>query len=246
MVGQMVGSWRFFVRATLVGLAVGSMPRVAAGMVAQPPPGNEVMPQATVAGEVAIVTSRGFPADAVTLAGLFKYFAGGADSAIDPVRDAQITPGTFSPACGLTAAIVLDGGACKSALGWYNATEPATVPTAIYPFVPGMLQAAPPNGISCLDGDFCPLATRTSTQPMHTWSDPLYEFDPVIRSNANWKGGKIGLALIGEPGSFCPQTKYSQPELNDRSVSGAPWVTALVYQSVADAGAHAPPEALAK
>ncbi len=210
-------------------------------MVTQPPPGNEVMPQPTGAPEVDIVRSRGFPADAITLAGLFKYFRGGADSAIDPVRDAQITPGTFSPSCGLTVALVLLGGGCKSALGWYNATEPATVPQTIYPFVPTDtdLRAAPPSGLSCMDVDFCPLATRTTTQVgTHTWVDPLYEFDPAIRTAPNWHGGKVGFAMIGNPVSQCPQTKYSQAELNDKSPSGAPWVTALVYRSVAEPGAH--------
>ena len=236
----MVGPKRLLARATLIALFVALLPRFAAGMVTQPPPGNEAMPQPAIAAEVAIVTSRGFPADAVTLAGLFKYFGGGADSVIDPVRDAQTTPGTFSPTCGLTAAVVLrGGGGCKNALGWYNATEPAMLPTAIYPFVPADLMPAPPNGLSCADNDLCPLATRTTTQaPNHTWSDPLYQFDPAIRTDAHWNRGKIGLALIGVAGSHCPQTKYSQAELNDKSPSGAPWVTALLYQSVAEAGAH--------
>jgi hypothetical protein len=235
----MVGPKRLLARATLIALAVGCLPRVAAGMVTQPPPGNEVMPQPANPYEVLIVTSRGFPDDALTLAGLFKYFGGGADSALDPVRDAQTTPGTFAPTCGLTAQLVLRGGECNSALGWYNATEPPTLPTAIYPFVPGKLGGAPPNGLSCADSGFCPLATRTTTQVgQHTWSDPLHEFDPGIRTDARWTGGKVGLALVGVAGSLCPQTKYSQAELNDKSPAGAPWVTALVYQSVAEAGAR--------
>ena len=65
---------------------------------------------------------------------------------------------------------------------------------------------------------------------------PALRFDPGIRTDAKWNGGKVGLALIGVPGSLCPQTKYSQAELNDKSPSGAPWVSALVYQSVAEAG----------
>src|SRR3954452_3901234 len=107
----MVAPWRRSGRAAIIVLTVGLLPRVAAGMVTQPAPGNEVMPQATSTAEVGIVTSRGFPADADTLAGGFKYFAGDADRAIDPVRDAQITPGTFSPACGLTVAIAIGGNA---------------------------------------------------------------------------------------------------------------------------------------
>ena len=57
----MVGAWRFLARATLVALAVGLLPRVAAGMVTQPPPGNEVMPQPTTAAEVAVVTDPRLP-----------------------------------------------------------------------------------------------------------------------------------------------------------------------------------------
>jgi hypothetical protein len=101
-------------------LLVGALllvPRAAAAAVTQPPPGGEVMPQATGATEIALVTSRGFSSDAVTLSGLFKYFAGGADGALDPVNDASTTPGSFSPQCGLKAEIVLKGGACSNALG---------------------------------------------------------------------------------------------------------------------------------
>src|SRR6266498_3301255 len=97
-------------------------------------PSGETMPVPTPAGETSIATSRGFSADALTLAGLFKYHVvngvAGGDVSMDPVRDAQITPGTFSPQCGLTGTIVLHGGGCKNELGWYNATEkPATKPT---------------------------------------------------------------------------------------------------------------------
>src|SRR5262245_61328470 len=92
-------------------------------------PSGEVMPVATASGEVSNLTARGYPADAGTLAGLFKYHqingVAGGDMSMDPVRDAQITPGTFSPQCGLTGTIVLHGGGCTNELGWYNATDPA-------------------------------------------------------------------------------------------------------------------------
>ena len=210
-----------------------------AAAVTQPPPDNTVMPQPTSAAEVSVTVSRGFPSDAVTLGGLFKYFAGGADAQIDPVKDASTTPGSFPAQCGFKAQIVLKGGGCQNALGWYNATEPATTPTAIYPLVPANLMAAPPNGISCSDSDFCPLATRTNSEaPLHSWADPLPEFDVDLRSNANWTGGLVGFALIGTTGSQCPETKYSQADLNDKSPSGAPWIEALIYHSVATAGGY--------
>ncbi len=126
-----------------------------------------------------------------------------------------------------------------NALGWYNATEPATTPTAIYPLVPANLMAPPPSGISCSDNDFCPLATRTTSQsPQHGWADPLPEFDVDIQASPNWTGGPVGFAMMGTPGSQCPQTKYSQADLNDQSSSGAPWITALIYHSLATEGGY--------
>jgi MYXO-CTERM domain-containing protein len=217
--------------------------RSASATVVQP--SGETMPQPSSAAEINVVTSRGFAPDADTLAGIFKYhllngLAGG-DITIDPTLDAHITPGTFSPQCGLTGTIVNHGGSCKNGLGWYNATEPATMPTTIYPLVPADLTQPP---MSCADNDFCPLATRATTQaPQHSWADPLPEFAAAIRTSPNWKGGLVGFALIGVAGTLCTQTKYSQAELNDHSpagppTNGAPWVTTLIYQSVADPNAY--------
>jgi hypothetical protein len=203
-------------------------------------PNGDAMPVASPAAEISVITSRGFAADAGTLAGLFKYHmingVAGGDMSIDPVKDAHITPGTFSPQCGLTGTIVVRGGGCKNELGWYNATEnPSTKPTdaQIYTLVPSNLQAAPPNGLSCADNDFCPLATMVTTQaPQHSWV--AYDFAQNIRTSPNYKGGLIGLAMKGLAGSICTQTKYSQADLNDKNAAGQPWVSVLIYQSVAD------------
>jgi hypothetical protein len=145
-------------------------------------PDGTVMPQPANPKEVAEMISRGFPANSVTLAGLFLYHeingVAGGDTAIDPINDAHTTPGTFAPQCGLSGTIVLHGGGCRSALGWYNATNPATVPTTIYPIVPANLMPAPPNGISCEDNDFCPLATgrprrrRNTAGPTRSLTSP--------------------------------------------------------------------------
>jgi hypothetical protein len=207
-------------------------------------PNGDVMPVATPAAEINVVTSRGFPADASTLAGLFKYHVvngvAGADMAISPTRDAYTTPGTFSPQCGLTGTILVRGGGCKNELGWYNATEnPATKPAdnQIYTLVPANLQAAPPNGLMCMDNDFCPLATMMTTQaPQHSWVE--VDFAQNIRTSPNYRGGLIGLAMKGLAGSICTQTKYSQAELNDKNAAGMPWVSVLIYQSVADPQAY--------
>jgi hypothetical protein len=182
------------------------------------------------------VVNRGFPTAADTLAGLFMYneINGGENPPLDPIVDAHTTPGTFSPQCGLSGTIVLHGGGCKNAFGWYNATDPATVPATIYPLVPADLTKAPPNGISCVANDFCPLATRTTTQPNYTWANPLPDFAANIRNDKNWAGGPVGFALIGVPNGQCPQTKYSQADINVHSPSGAPWITTLIYQSNTD------------
>jgi hypothetical protein len=220
----------------IAGVLLAALPAAA---VTEPFPDNTTVPQPSSAAEVSLTVSRGFPSDAVTLGGLFKYFAGGADAQIDPVKDASTTPGSFPARCGFKTQIVLKGGACKNAFGWYNATEPASKPPAIYPLVPANLMAAPPNGISCDSNDFCPLATRTTSEaPLNGWADPLPEFDVDIQSDPNWTGGLVGFALIGTPGSQCPQTKYSQADLNDKSPSGAPWITALIYHSLATTGAY--------
>src|ERR1700679_849677 len=71
-----------------------------AAAVTQPAPDNTVMPQPTSAVEVSVTVSRGFSSDAVTLGGLFKYFAGGVDAQIDPVKDASTAPGSFPARCG--------------------------------------------------------------------------------------------------------------------------------------------------
>ena len=224
-------------------LFVASPPFAGEARAAVNQPSGEAMPVATGQNEYSIWTARGFPMDAGTLAGLFKYHVvngvAGADMSINPVRDAQIMPGTFSPQCGLTGTIVLRGGGCKNELGWYNATEPATRPpdNQIYTLVPSNLQAAPPNGLSCADNDFCPLATMTTTQaPQHSWVE--YDFAQNIRTSPNYRGGLIGLAMKGLAGSICTQTKYSQAELNDKNAAGQPWVTVLIYQSVADPQAY--------
>ncbi len=202
-------------------------------------PDGTTLPQPSPASEISVVTSRGFPASADTLTGLFAARG----ETLDPSVDAHQTPGTFSPQCGFTGQIVLHGGGCKNALGWYNATAGGTTPPAanqIYTLVPADLTQAPPNGISCKDGDFCPLAVM-NTDPnqvgQHTWV--VYAWDAgVIRSNPNYAGGQVGFALIGNSGQ-CSQTKYSQAELNTISTQyGVPWVTTLIYQSTVDPSAY--------
>ena len=198
-----------------------------------------IIPRPSPAAEISVVTSRGFAASADTLSGLFQSFAGGVDRGLDPVADASTAPGNFDPTCGLRISIVLKGDGCQNALGWYNASQPPSAPATnmIYPVVPANLTGTFPNGIGCTDLDFCPMASRDTTQaPQHAWADPLPAFDPQIASSPNWRGGRVGFALIGNSGQ-CSQTKYSEVDLNVKSTAfGTPWITALVYPSMAAPG----------
>jgi MYXO-CTERM domain-containing protein len=207
--------------------------------VFQPAPDSTLMPELPNAAETTVVVSRGFKADADSLTGLFQNFNGGMDYWLDPVGDASTTPGSFPGQCGFKVQIVLRASACQNAFGWYNATDPATKPSVIYPIVPASLTAAPPDGIGCVDNDYCPLAAWTAAEPaQHSWANPLPIFEADIRSSPNWTGGPIGFAMMGASGGQCSETKYSQADLNDKSSTGAPWITALIYHSRYDTGAY--------
>jgi MYXO-CTERM domain-containing protein len=212
----------------LVSLAPISWSAVASAQVQQP--NGDPIPQPVRVDEINLVTGRGFPEDAVTLEGLFKY----RDEMIDPVADASTAPGVFSPLCGFTGELVLRGGGCKVAFGWYNATASGERPAdnEIYQLIP----ADPMMASGCEDGDFCPLATRETTQMgQHDWEPTPFDSGD-IRNDPRYRGGLVGFALIGNRSSDCSQTKFSQAELNvtcTNCTPNAPWVTALIYQSTA-------------
>jgi len=183
----------------------------------------------------------------VTLQGLFSS----RNETIDYVKDAQTTPGTFSPQCGFTGQLVLHGGNCHVGLGWYNATAGSTTPppqNQIYQLVPPTFpqcakvpMALDPAVACCDDSDFCPLALWDTTQTMqHRWNMPTFSADN-IRSDSRYKGGLIGFALmgVGSPDGSCNlQNKYSQLELNQASPSGKPWVGSVIYQSTAQPSSY--------
>ncbi len=202
-------------------------------------PDGTSLPQATPTAEISVVTSRGFLATDDTLAGLFAIRG----ETLNPTTDAQLTPGTFSPQCGFTGQIVLHGGGCANALGWYNATPGSTTPppaNQIYPLVPANLTQAPPNGISCKDTDFCPMAEpdmNAGQAGQHTWVQYTWNASSIA-SDARYKGGQVGFALIGNSGQ-CSQTKYSEAGLNVMSTKyNKPWVTTLIYQSTIDPSSY--------
>jgi hypothetical protein len=208
-------------------------------------PNGDVMPVPSMQGELDVVASRGFLRDVVTLQGLFKY----RKEMLDPVRDASTAPGTFSPQCKFTGQLVLRGGVCKDVFGWYNVTPGSTTPpprTEIYELVPAQLPMCPvpinPAMACCDDTDFCPLADPTTTQTQqHHFNSPTFSADNILLDK-RYKGGLIGFAIIPD-GEQCKTIKYSQLELNTRSpagapTNGAPWVTALIYQSTVVPGAY--------
>jgi len=205
------------------------------------------VPQPVPAAEISVATSRGFTSMDVTLPGLFTSRG----ETIDYMKDAQTTPGTFSPQCGFTGQLVLHGGSCRVGLGWYNAVPGSTTPppqNQIYMLVPPTFPKCPmppmavdPTMACCDDNDFCPLATYDTTQmPQHRWSMPAFTADN-IRSDTRYKGGQIGFVLmgVGSPDGQCNmQNKYSELQLNQLSPSGKPWVGSVIYQSTAQPSSY--------
>ncbi len=170
------------------------------------------------------------PGEAVTLPALFEYRG----EAIDHKLDARSSPSVFSPLCSFAGTLVLRGGGCKLAFGWYNAVDSGGAPPAqseIYPLIP----STDPDVYDCNDPAmpnseaFCPLAYDGPwTLKTFTAAD--------IRADARYAGGLIGFALIGDPATDCKQTHFSQQELNvvcTNCTPNAPWITTLVYQSTA-------------
>jgi MYXO-CTERM domain-containing protein len=207
----------------------------ALAQVAQPAPDNTPLPQPTPDAELGVVRSRGFQDNAVTLAGLFFYRG----ENLDPVADAGIWPGVFSPLCGFTGELVMRGGGCMLPFGWYNVTGAPPTDREIYELVP----ANASEYMSCQDGDFCPLATMETTQVgQHQWTPTTFSALD-IREDPRYLGGLIGFAIIATrpDGSVydgrCDQTKFSQAELNTIcdhcTPAGSPWIGAIIYQSTA-------------
>jgi MYXO-CTERM domain-containing protein len=159
---------------------------------------------------------------------LFTY----RNETIDYQMDAMTEPATFSPLCSFSGTLVLRGGGCEIAFGWYNAVAPggpAPLPTEIYPLIP----ATDPDVYG--GGPFTPLAIDSppAGQP-GAWV--LKTFTAAdIRNNPLYLGGEIGFALIG--GGGCSQTKYSQRELNQTCTSCTPmepFITTVIYEGTVE------------
>lgn len=186
--------------------------------------------------------ANGFPqfevGDAITLQGLFKW----RKEVLDPVKDAKTGPGYFSPACGFSGQLLLMGGNCKVAFGWYNVEDPnsttAPTPEEIHEFIPNdpaYLNCKDENGGPKTDG-FCPLAWDTRSPrnlSVQQWTPKAFD-SGNIKMDPKYKGGYVGFALIGNPALSCKQNKYSMYAHNQKNAQGEPWVTTLIYQSTAD------------
>lgn len=176
--------------------------------------------------------------DAITLQGLFKWRG----ETLDPVKDAKTAPGYFSPSCGFSGQLLLMGGNCKVAFGWYNVEDPnSTTPPAaneIYEFIPNdptYLNCINENGTPKTDG-FCPLAWDNRSPrnlSIRQWTPKAFD-SGNIKNDPRYKGGYVGFALIGNPSLSCKANKYSMYEHNQRNADGKPWVATLIYQSTAD------------
>lgn len=186
--------------------------------------------------------ANGFPqfedGDAISLKGLFKWRR----EQLDPVTDAKTAPGYFSPACGFSGQLLLMGGNCQVAFGWYNVEDPNSTtppdPSEIYEFIPNdptYLNCLNENGGPKTDG-FCPLAWDTLSPrnlSVKQWTPKAFD-SGNIKMDPNYKGKYVGFALIGNPALSCKENKYSMYGHNTKNAQGVPWVASLIYQSTAD------------
>jgi len=176
--------------------------------------------------------------DAITLQGLFKWRG----EKLDPVKDAKTAPGYFSPTCGFSGQLLLMGGNCQVAFGWYNVEDPNSMtppkPEEIFEFIPNdptYLNCLDENGGKKTDG-FCPLAWDTRSPRnlfIQQWTPKAFD-SGNIKTDVRYKGKYVGFALIGNPKLSCKENKYSMYNHNQRNAQGTPWVASLIYQSTAD------------
>jgi MYXO-CTERM domain-containing protein len=166
------------------------------------------------------------PGQFVTLPALFQYLG----ENINFQTDAKTEPSTFSPLCSFSGTLVLRGGGCKLAFGWYNAVMSGGAPppaNEIYPLIPNndpVVYGGPAFTPLAMDGPWT-LKTFTAAD---------------IRNDMRYKGGQIGFALIG--GGQCSQTKYSQRELNQKCTSCTPadqsFITTVVYKGTKEPNSY--------
>jgi MYXO-CTERM domain-containing protein len=171
---------------------------------------------------------------------------------IDAYADASATNVVFSPLCGLNGSMILRGGGCMVDFGWYCVDDPVGQEN-IHPLVTAAdivkyhdvtlktLPGKPPGAFNTWwdalnnnDKAFVPTVQSGFLQPI-VGSANL----SAVREDPNYKAcasGKIGFAFKGNPTSICPMSKFSEPERNQMSTFGKPWINAVVYQSKSSPG----------
>jgi MYXO-CTERM domain-containing protein len=161
--------------------------------------------------------------DLFTLAGLFKWRG----EQIDPIADAEAGPGHYLPGCGFKVELVLRGGRCEAALGWYNYTGGSV--DNVHPLVP---QASTYLGHL----DLVPRGwDNRDPRDLHQtlWTPQVFSSGDLTLSPA-YAGGDVAFALLGDPSTECNVSKFSVSEHNARNTAGVPWVTSLIYRSTVD------------
>lgn len=127
---------------------------------------------------------------------------------IDFKADASNIPETFSPLCSFTASLILRQTGSNLAIGWYNVIPGATQKPAdseIYVVVPKGSQVGGP-----------PITAAK------------------IKDDANYKGGLIGFALVGDVGFT---TKFTEKKWNQMCTNTTncptpgPWIHSITYAS---------------
>ncbi|AUX46420.1 hypothetical protein SOCE26_079260 [Sorangium cellulosum] len=122
---------------------------------------------------------------------------------IDYQADGNNEPSTFSPLCGFTAELVLSQTGARLGVGWYNVDPAATAPPALAD-IHEIVPAGSPVGTVITAAD--------------------------IRNDPAYAGGQIGFALLAA------QRHYSEQRWNEVCTGctpPGPWVTAVIYTSVA-------------
>jgi hypothetical protein len=170
--------------------------------------------------------------------------------AIDYRLDAASEPATLVPGCRLEAALVLRGGSCALDFGWYCVDHP----DELHPLITRAdVIYYHDTVVPTLDDVLGP-----PPEPLNSWTDymnndkgfvPTVQMPPVTSAPVNVRedpafspescpSQRIGFAIVGNPKSFCPQTKYSEQVLNQicslAECDGQSWASAVMYRSVAD------------
>lgn len=169
--------------------------------------------------------------------------------AVNAYTDASATNVVFSPLCGLKGSMILRGGSCQVDFGWY-CTDDAPGSEVIHPLVTAadivkyhdvtLITVLPTLGsppaplnqwqeLQNNDKGFVPTVQSGYLQPV-IGSKNLDQ----VRETPEYKacpGGKISFAFKGNPTTICPMSKFAQPERNQMSTFGKPWINAVVYQS---------------